>query len=291
LRGRGRAGRQAPPGPTAPGTGFRSPLHHRHVILTLPEQGRGSSRPLGGSWHAAMIKKIHLIWMGSFVPMHDKRPYLQRVFKWKQLNPTFNVWLWYTSKVLGADQKAQMDLLRQRAPEITLMDVSSKVLVGLEDAFAEEAFDKLPNWGAASDILRVAILIKHGGCYFDTDIEPVKPLGSLKPTNGFYVNRVMGAYTNDIFYVSETKHKFFVKYRKLMQDKYGALSAEEWNARRTDKAVKNQSTQDTTGPGALIELLEQMGYVGLERPATSEADPLCFPPDYVKQESSDSSWL
>jgi mannosyltransferase OCH1-like enzyme len=239
-----------------------------------------------------MIRKIHLIWMGSFVPMYDKRPYLQRVLAWKKLNPTFNVWLWYTSKVLNADQKSQMDMLRQVAPEISVIDVSSKVLVGLEDAFAEEAFDKLPNWGAASDILRVAILIKHGGCYFDTDIEPVKPIGNLKAAQGFYVNRVHGAYTNDILYAAETKHKFFVAYRKKMQEKYAALTADDWNARRTDKAVKNQSTQMVTGPGALSELLEQNGYVSAHTMAPSaDTDPLCFPPEYVKQESSDSSWL
>ena len=117
-----------------------------------------------------MIKKIHLIWVGNFIPMYDKRPYLNRVLKWARLNKGWRVHLWYSSRTLDATGKEQIAMLTKLAPEISLMDCGqqTKVFVGLEDCFADELYNKFPNYGAASDILRCDSnqtwrdLLRHG---------------------------------------------------------------------------------------------------------------------------------
>jgi hypothetical protein len=241
-----------------------------------------------------MIKKIHLIWVGSFIPMYDKRPYLNRVLKWARLNKGWQVHLWYSSRTLDATGKQQMGMLAKIAPEISLMDCGkeSKLFVGLEDSFADELYNKFPNYGAASDILRVAILIKYGGLYFDTDIDPVKPLGSLKPAKGFFINRIGPAYANDILYAEKTKHAFFIKYRDKMLANYAKLTLSDWDKRRTDKEEKNQSTQEVSGPGALWNVLTDLGYlVDGQIAYDTSTDPLVFPKTYIQQDGSDSSWL
>ena len=211
--------------------------------------------------------------------------------KWARMNPGYEVNLWYTSKTLNSTAKAQMSELQQCAVNaVVLRDINgdNKLMVGLDNSFADEAFNKLPNFGAASDILRVAILIKHGGIYFDTDIEPVAPLGHLNPCYNFMVNRPLGAYSNDILYAGIVKHDFFIKYRAKMIDNYSRLTADDWKQRRTDKETKNFSTQVVTGPGALYDTLAEWG---IQPTPTAATDPVVFPASLVRQDSSDCSWL
>ena len=118
----------------------------------------------------------------------------------------------------------------------------------------------------------------------------MKPLDSLKPAKGFYVNRINGAYANDILYAEKKKHAFFVKYREKMLANYAKLSPTDWHNRRTNKEDKNQSTQVVSGPGALYDLLNDFGYTAM-MPPTESTDPLVFPKTYIKQDGSDSSWL
>jgi hypothetical protein len=238
-----------------------------------------------------MIKKIHLIWLGKMIPNSKDRPYLNRVLKWHRINPDYEVNLWFTSKTLGRSAKAQMGELQAAAANaIVLHDIDGddKLLVGLDDSFASEVFNKLPNYGAASDILRVAILIKFGGIYFDTDIEPVAPLGGLVAPYHFLVNRPAGGYSNDILYSAIVKHDFFIKYRANMIENYGKLTPEDWYRRRRDRDEKNASTQLVTGPGALTDTILAWG---LQPTPSAVGDPIVFPKDRVRQEKSDESWL
>ena len=117
----------------------------------------------------------------------------------------------------------------------------------------------MPNFGAASDILRVGILLKHGGIYFDTDIEPVAPLGNISANYNFLVNRILGCYSNDVLWSGIVKPPFFIKYRARMIDNYSKLTPEEWKLRRTVLEEKNASTQEVTGPGALVDTIAEWG--------------------------------
>ncbi|VTR92653.1 Putative Glycosyltransferase OS=Legionella pneumophila subsp. pneumophila GN=LPO_2074 PE=4 SV=1: Gly_transf_sug [Gemmata massiliana] len=235
-----------------------------------------------------MIKKLHFIWVGSFVPMSKDRPYFQRIQKWATANRGWQVHLWYSSKTLDGLGLHMMGRLKREFSGITYMDCgqsSKKVLVGLDDMFSDELYLQYPNYGAASDILRVAILIKHGGLYLDTDVDTGKPLGSLSAPHKFLVNQPLeGAYSNDILYAGKKGHPFFIKYRKKMIESYKTYSAKAWAAdRRTNKDTKNAWTQMATGPGCLTDVINE-GYKNL-------GASILFPKDRVTQTSSDCSWL
>jgi mannosyltransferase OCH1-like enzyme len=236
-----------------------------------------------------MIKSIHFIWVGSFIPMSQKQPYFQRLQNWVTLNRGWKVHLWYNSKTLDNMARYKMARLKKDYSNISYMDsnAATDMLVGLNDMFINELFVKHPNYGAASDILRVAILIKHGGLYLDTDVDPGNPLGTLVAPHGFLVNRpagAVGAYSNDVLYAGTTGHDFFVKYRERMIRNYAVVSKKSWARDRwTNKQSKNDWTQLSTGPGCLTDVINQ-GYKTL-------GPSILFPGDRVSQTTSDCSWL
>jgi mannosyltransferase OCH1-like enzyme len=238
-----------------------------------------------------VVKKIHLIWIGSKVPSSEARPYKQRIMKWCALNPDYTVNVWIAGKKLNAAQRADMDDLFVMTihNNLRVRDVSDKnVLLGLNDLFSQEVFTKYPNYGAASDILRCAILIKEGGAYFDTDIIPVKALGGLEPPNKVLLHQVAMTWSNDALYATEVGTPFFLKYRELMVKRYKEAPKQELQARRTDRDLKNTTTQNYTGPGALQDVVVEMGW---QDERTWPA--ITIPDDRIAQpeNGSDCSWL
>lgn len=62
---------------------------------------------------------------------------------------------------------------------ITLRDISEITGLNNNPLYQREMVRRGTNFGAASDILRVEILYRFGGVYFDTDVLCLEPLGSI----------------------------------------------------------------------------------------------------------------
>jgi hypothetical protein len=63
---------------------------------------------------------------------------------------------------------------------ITLCEVQRDLKMGKNAAiYRQELVNRGANFGSASDILRIEILLQHGGIYVDTDIECVSALGDI----------------------------------------------------------------------------------------------------------------
>lgn len=90
-------------------------------------------------------KKIHQIWLGGDLP--DK--YLHYSLSWLKYHPTWEYRLW------GDD------------------DIDSIKMIN------RHLFNKAPNLGMKSDILRYEILNQEGGIYVDTDFECLKSFDNL----------------------------------------------------------------------------------------------------------------
>jgi hypothetical protein len=113
-------------------------------------------------------KNLHLIWLGSTI----RANHLVRLEKWKALNPEYQITVWVDEKYESAI-KDQFKNKNLNAKAITALDLS-KNLQELVTKFTQSRDDKLlPNYAAASDILRFKILHDFNGWYVDTDIEPV----------------------------------------------------------------------------------------------------------------------
>jgi len=91
-------------------------------------------------------KKIHFIWIGSELPRWVNSLIIKR---WKKLNPDFQI-------VVHGEE-----LLETCSSEYRKM------------------FDKLEDVSSKSDILRLAVLKKEGGWYFDCDFVPLRPMSEL----------------------------------------------------------------------------------------------------------------
>ena len=91
-------------------------------------------------------RKIHFIWLGSPLPRWVEGLIIKR---WRELNPNFQV-LIHREEVLEFCSQKYRDMYNR------LEDVCSK-----------------------SDILRLAVLRKEGGWYFDCDFVPLRPIEEL----------------------------------------------------------------------------------------------------------------
>ncbi len=147
-------------------------------------------------------KILHFIWVGQ--AMLDER--IANVKNWARLNPSFKVYLWldkigdqrnsifgnaYTNSVKVTSEKFALSSDTPNNIELRDVDALSKI-----DAYFNECvrfeIDKLrPNYGSASDLLRLLILDNFGGAYYDSDVSAF-PLDKLKiwnTENGFYMHK------------------------------------------------------------------------------------------------------
>lgn len=96
-------------------------------------------------------KKIHYCWFGgSDLPERDKR----NIESWKRLCPDYEIIRWDESNY-----------------DIT------------QNGYMQQAYEHR-KWGFVPDYARLDIIYKHGGFYFDTDVELLKSLDSLVHHNG-----------------------------------------------------------------------------------------------------------
>lgn len=67
-----------------------------------------------------------------------------------------------------------------KAQNLKLREVQRDLKMGKNSAiYRRELVNRGANFGSASDILRIEILLQHGGIYVDTDVSCVSPLGEI----------------------------------------------------------------------------------------------------------------
>ena len=132
-------------------------------------------------------KTINYVWVGGA----PKNPLIEKCIEsWKKYMPDYEIVEWNESN----------------------FDLDSV-------PFAREAYDN-KKWAFVSDVIRTYVLYRHGGVYFDTDIELLR-----KPCNIFDKGTVLG-YENKWLLgahvmASEPDHPIFKKlYEQYLNDKF-----------------------------------------------------------------------
>ncbi len=146
-------------------------------------------------------KVIHFVWVGQVIP--DER--LNNILQWANLNKEFQINLWmdnegakinsiFGSQFMGAvkDTETVLSATLNLLNNIIVKDIGE--LKDIENTFYWDCIryeiDKLrPNYGAASDLLRLIILERFGGAYYDSDVNPIE-LDNL----GIWNNEVSSLY-------------------------------------------------------------------------------------------------
>jgi hypothetical protein len=124
-------------------------------------------------WKSPIPKKIHFIWIGG-----DQPDYFKKFLRgFQQLNPEFEIKVWgnkelnkkhfpITFPYIQICKKMQGKVIKEwtNAPIMYKSDDSSY---------------KYNKWAQITDLMRLEIVFREGGYYFDTTFECLKPLYSL----------------------------------------------------------------------------------------------------------------
>ena len=73
---------------------------------------------------------------------------------------------------------------KKYAPECEIIEWNERNYDVTKMPYMQEAF-KAKRWGFVSDYARLDIIYEHGGLYFDTDVELIKPISELLEGTGF----------------------------------------------------------------------------------------------------------
>lgn len=124
----------------------------------------------------AIPNKIHLIWFGPW-PVEHKEKYLINLASWKRLNPNYETKLWTSSLSMSSVEFIELqDFCTSNKVMLCNIDTSTydsyPNLAAVKEWIGELAFGK-PRFASASDYLRISILEREGGHYFDCDIKPL----------------------------------------------------------------------------------------------------------------------
>lgn len=257
---------------------------------------------------------LHAIWLGGFPDVKTKK----NIANWKITNPHYEVNLWVDSSTYPDDAKESLfDLINwAKKNDITICDINPKPRwifsnetsyknesdiyrgmkdknINLQQYFDDELNGQHINYGAASDILRIEILYRIGGVYFDAnDIFPNEKMEShIKTKEGFLFNNE--TVCNDVL-ASTPYGKIITDYRSLINENYKKLYMNEanLNAHRSDAwrnaetatgnidSGRAESTVNLTGPGALLDCIKDYNQ-----------ENLAFPSGYFAEDQHAGSWF
>ena len=124
-------------------------------------------------WISPIPKKVHLIWIGNLEYPDYFRAFLKTFY---QYMPEFEIKVW-----------GNKDLIKKNFPMTINYINKAKKLHGkpMVDDYGEKMLNfKLDpllysKWAQITDLMRLEIIYNHGGYYFDTTFEILKPLYNL----------------------------------------------------------------------------------------------------------------
>ena len=123
-------------------------------------------------WISPIPKKVHLIWIGGEQP-----DYLKLFLKtFQEYLPEFTIKVW-----------GNKDLNKKNFPKTIDYIRKAKKLHGKQmvDEYGEKMYNfkleplSYSKWAQITDLMRLEIVYNHGGYYFDTTFEILKPLYKL----------------------------------------------------------------------------------------------------------------
>jgi hypothetical protein len=228
--------------------------------------------------------KLHFIWVGNSIPLGGAADNGQRaqliqgwqsalqsmtsiITRWRRGLSAWQFHLWVEDRSIEDD--ARQGFQRNGVVVHNISELAPPR--GSSDWYTfmcSELFGQRPNFGAASDILRLAILYQHGGVYTDFDNFPGQSISKLNdlvatqdllvglfPNPPVFCNAVLGA---------KAGSNFIRDYLNCVVDEYRAMYQGSWFSQGTNvtpatlnlvksglKAVKS----DHTSSGAFIQVL------------------------------------
>jgi hypothetical protein len=234
-------------------------------------------------------KKLHAIWLGGVLTEVGKR----NIENWCKTNPDYvmNVWIdsstyYKPDSEIYAKQQLELEEFKSWAclNKISINDINSSppsqnliwnnradIFTGMlsKNYYRDELQDPGTNLAAASDTLRVDILCKEGGVYFDAeDVFPDEPLGSLEVSDeeGILINvKSQSTVNNNLIAsipggvtITSYRESIFERYEELFQKDKRYLVAHRYqhlSTFRTKKWNRFESTMYLTGPYLLHQIV------------------------------------
>lgn len=146
-------------------------------------------------------KIIHYIWFSSTPRIEDFNLYY--IIESKKNNPSFSVKLWTSYKTLNSETKTYLQSIHnvgnieiidlddeKNYAELANIDIIHYLLhQGIEKRKIYSQYDQsIRCWLCASDLLRIAILYKHGGYYLDGRFYAKPGLDMIPASKGFLLH-------------------------------------------------------------------------------------------------------
>lgn len=91
---------------------------------------------------------------------------------------------WFGGNPLPESTKRYIESWKKFCPDYEIKEWNESNFDIHCNAFISEAY-KAKRWAFVSDVARMFILVHHGGIYFDTDVELIKPIDSLLQYEAF----------------------------------------------------------------------------------------------------------
>ncbi|WP_417003397.1 glycosyltransferase family 32 protein, partial [Akkermansia sp.] len=123
---------------------------------------------------------MHYCWFGSPVPEAVR----QNVWKWKELNPDFEIIEWNESNI-----------------DVSLLNL------------AEDAWNRTN--GFLGDVVRLQALVEHGGFYLDCDVELFQPLSRLPVDHRFTLKYMYDCALGTAFLYAPPQHPLCISLLRL----------------------------------------------------------------------------
>ncbi len=161
-------------------------------------------------------KKIHYCWFGEN-PLDELS--LRCIASWEKFFPDYEIVCWNESNF-----------------DITQIP------------FMQEAYHE-KKWAFVSDVARLIVLYQHGGIYFDTDVEVIKPFDDIlnKANCGFFGFEVTGFVASGLGFAAEKGDSFL----QQLITKYKGICFADYKDRLSEVAC----------PIIMTQLMEEQGFV------------------------------
>ena len=127
-------------------------------------------------WVSPIPKKIHLIWIGKLDPPDYFTKYFLHSFK--KFLPEFEIKLCGNKDLTKKKFPLTFDYIKKakKRQGNPIKDENGKIMYSDPELTKPITYSK---WAQITDLMRLEIVYTHGGFYFDTTFEILKPLYNL----------------------------------------------------------------------------------------------------------------